>query len=351
VVAAAALEYSVPKDTLSGDLFAAAEPARVVKPAPAAPPARAVAPTADVAPSPAVPPARDDAPDLAPLAARLDASADYRVLRRFASRERYSPSLANPARALFIDLETTGLDSATDQIIELSAVPFTFGQDAGEVGVVERPYSSFEDPGRPIPETASKITGITDEMVRGKKLDDAAVRALLAKAELVISHNAAFDRPFLERRLPAFAKARWACSMADVDWKAAGYDSRGLGSLLTQHGREFFDAHRAELDCRVGIHILATPFESGERPLKQLLRRAAVTRTKVSAVGAPIDLKDLLKSRGYRWFPGDANRPKAWYRLIASDELAAEREWLTEKIYAGKYRASEEEEDLLRRFV
>ena len=85
--------------------------------------------------------------------------------------------------------------------------------------------------------------------------------------------------------------------------------------------------------------------------MKQLLRRAAVTRRKLSAVGAPIDLKDLLKARGYRWFPGDGNRPKAWYRTVASDELDAERAWLTEKIYAGKYRASEEEEDPLRRFV
>jgi DNA polymerase-3 subunit epsilon len=336
----------MPKDTLSGDLFAAAaEPTRAVPSAPAVPPDPAV-PSARAAP-----PARDTWSDLAPLATRLDASPDYRVLRRFAPRESYSPSLENPARALFIDLETTGLDSATDQIIELSAVPFSFNKEAGDVGTLERPYSSFEDPGRSIPETASKITGITDEMVRGRKIDDAAVLALLAKAELVISHNAAFDRPFLERRIPAFAKARWACSMADVDWKAANYDSRGLGSLLMLHCRAFFDAHRAELDCRVGIHILATPFADGERPMQQLLRRAVQTWFKLSAVGAPFDSKDLLKARGYRWFAGDANRPKAWFRIVTADELDAERAWLTEKIYAGKYRASEEEEDPLRWFV
>ena len=348
----------MPKDTLSGDLFAAvAEPARAVPPAASVPRAPAVPSAAAVPPAPAIPsaraapPARDTISDLAPLAERLDASPDYRVLRRFAPRDSYSPSLENPARALFIDLETTGLDSATDQIIELSAVPFSFGKDAGDVGTLERPYSSFEDPGRAIPETAAKITGITDDMVHGTRIDDAAVHALLANAELVISHNAAFDRPFLERRIPAFAKARWACSMTDVDWRAAGYDSRGLGSLLMLHCRAFFDAHRAELDCRVGIHILATPFADGERPMQQLLRRAAVTRTKLSAIGAPIDLKDLLKARGYRWFPGDTKRAKAWYRTVPSDELAAERAWLTEKIYAGKYRASEEKEDPLRRFV
>ena len=341
----AVLQYSVPKDTLSGDLFAAAEPAR------AAPPSPAVPLTPAVPKAPVVPPARDTTSDLAPLAERLDASPDYRVLRRFAPRDSYLPALENPARALFIDLETTGLDSATDQIIELSAVPFSFNKEDGDVGALERPYSSFEDPGRPIPETASKITGITDDMVRGRKIDDAAVLALLAKAELVISHNASFDRPFLERRIPAFAKVRWGCSMADVEWKAANYDSRGLGSLLTQHCREFFDAHRAEIDCRAGIHILATPFADGARPMKQLLRSASAMRTKVSAAGAPIDLKDLLKARGYRWFAGDGNRQKAWYRLIASDELAAERAWLTEKIYAGKYRAIEEAEDPLRRFV
>ena len=39
---------------------------------------------------------------------------------------------------------------------------------------------------------------------------------------LVIAHNAAFDRPFLERRLPIFAEKHWACSRFDVDWKASG---------------------------------------------------------------------------------------------------------------------------------
>ena len=65
--------------------------------------------------------------------------------------------------------------------------------------------SFLEDPHCPIPDAITELTGITEEMVRGKRIDDARVAALLAEASLIVAHNASFDRPFIERRLPAFA--------------------------------------------------------------------------------------------------------------------------------------------------
>jgi DNA polymerase-3 subunit epsilon len=79
-----------------------------------------------------------------------------------------------------------------------------------------------------IPPEITTITGITDEMVAGHRIDDRAVNDLLSRVVLVIAHNAAFDRRFLERRLPSFATRHWACSLADIDWKAEGIRSSAL---------------------------------------------------------------------------------------------------------------------------
>ena len=63
----------------------------------------------------------------------------------------------------------------------------------------------FEDPSFSIPSEITKITGITDEMVAGHRIDNCALGDLLSRGVLVIAHNAGFDRRFLERRVPAFA--------------------------------------------------------------------------------------------------------------------------------------------------
>ena len=73
-------------------------------------------------------------------------------------------------------------------------------------------------------------------------------------AEFVVAHNAGFDRKVLERRLPQAAGLAWACSCAEVDWRAAGFEGgRSLGWLLVQIHR-FHGAHRAgdDVDRRPG---------------------------------------------------------------------------------------------------
>ncbi|HEY5062232.1 MAG TPA: exonuclease domain-containing protein, partial [Gemmatimonadaceae bacterium] len=137
---------------------------------------------------------RDEWDALDGIARTLTASGWYRVVRRFSRRARYAAPCANATqRALFVDVETTGLDANGDHIIELAAVPFSYAAD-GTVYELGEPVSFLEDPGVAIPAEVTHITGIDDEMVRGQRIDDAAVNALLADCALVVAHNAAFDR-------------------------------------------------------------------------------------------------------------------------------------------------------------
>ena len=269
------------------------------------------------------------------LATTLTASGQYRVLRRFARRERYEADPGAATRtAVFVDVETTGRDTERDAIIELAVVPFEYDPGDGRIFAVGPAVEFLEDPGRPIPEEVVAMTGITDEMVGGRRIDDAAVEAALGSAVLAIAHNAAFDRAFVARRLPVFARMHWACSQREVPWHLHGCGGTKLEYLLIKSCAEYFDAHRAAEDCYAGIHLLATPTCNGARPMKLLLDSARRT-VRLTAMNSEFEVNSALKARGYRWEKGARGRAKGWWIDVVREDAQAECEWLREVVYGG----------------
>ncbi|HAJ13065.1 MAG: 3'-5' exonuclease [Hydrogenophaga sp.] len=283
------------------------------------------------------------------MARRLEADPGYRVLRRlvpvldFGPRPAGGDATAGVQHLLILDTETTGLSQASDRIIELAMLLVQVDPSTGHpFGPVET-FEGFEDPGMPIPAAARQVTGISDDMVRGQRLDEAQVQALLARADLVVAHNAGFDRPFLEARFPAFAHTPWACSFADIDWKAQGAESARLGALAQRHGW-FYDAHRALVDCHALLQVLARPGTDGATTgLGELIAVAQRPGFRLRATGSPFESKDLLKARGYRW-DGEA---RVWSCILGSEAaLAAELAWLGTEVYGGR-RAAQVEVEVL----
>ena len=135
-----------------------------------------------------------------------------------------------------MDVETTGINPESDKIIELGICLFEYDRENGRIYKVLGSWEWFEDPGFLIPPEITNITGITDEMVAGRRIDDRAVNDLLSRVVQVIAHNADFDRRFLEKRLPIFATKHWACSRFDIDWKARASVHRRSNSLPTRWG-------------------------------------------------------------------------------------------------------------------
>lgn len=272
--------------------------------------------------------------DLESLAEQLEASPDFRVLRRFVPPSRYHEGDGSAtAKGVVVDVETTGLDTLRDKIIEFCGVPFEFEKESGKILGVGEAVTFLEDPGRPIPAEVTRLTSITDKDVAGKSIDEAAVSTMLADVGLVIAHNAGFDRPFVDRRLPAFKGKAWACSQREVPWKAFGASSGALEFLMVKQCGLFFDGHRADADCHAVLRLLQEPFDDGRLPMQLLLESARTPSFKVWALNAPYDKKDVLKQRRYRWSSGEGGLPKAWYTSLPERDLADEEAWLTKAVY------------------
>ncbi len=271
-------------------------------------------------------------PDFEAMAAALDATDAYKVLRRLPVRDVVAPDDGAPHRlAVMVDVETTGLDAATDEIIELAMVKFTYGLD-GTIRRIGPTFEGFRQAAAPIPTAITRLTGITDEMVAGHVIDPAAVAAFVRESDLVLAHNAAFDRRFLERFCPIFIEKPWACSMSEVDWSSEGFEGTKLGYLAASAGF-FYDRHRAVADCLAAIELLSLPLPaSGAVAMSRLLESARRPIWRILATGAPFETREKLKARRFRW---DGTK-RVWYLDVPQDAKEKEIEYLRREIYGGR---------------
>ena len=155
----------------------------------------------------------------------------------------------------------------------------------------------FEDAGVPIPSAISALTGISDADVTGQRMDEHEATGIIAGSDVVIAHNAAFDAPRIEQRLPTTAGRAWACSCREVSWPEHGLDGRKLGHLLIQLGL-FHQGHRAAADVWATVNLLAQSLPGGDTTgVLELVTRAGQPTLKVEACDAPFAAKDALKAR------------------------------------------------------
>lgn len=272
--------------------------------------------------------------DLEDAARLLEGSNDYRILRRVPDVARWplSAPTGETRRAVLVDTETTGLEDS-DEVIELALLPFDYERDTGRIVSVDRAnaLSAFRQPSAPIPAASTEIHGITNEMVAGQTIDAERVRAVIEPAQLIIAHNAAFDRPMVEKHWPLFEEKHWACSFVDIDWKAEGIGSAKLDYLLFNRGY-FHDGHRALSDALATLFLLSLPLPKSEKlGLTALLESARRPLRAVRAEETAFAQRAALKARGYRWDEGKGPRKKAWW--ILTDDPDAEIAWLRAEIY------------------
>ncbi|MFN8376215.1 MAG: helicase C-terminal domain-containing protein [Anaerolineae bacterium] len=143
-----------------------------------------------------------------------------------------------------IDLETTGLDATQDAIIEVGAVRLQDGKLTDE-------FSTLINPGIPIPEFITQLTGIRTEDVRDAPTIDKVLPQLIEFVgdSPLIAHNITLDASFLYRH--GILKRNVRIDTFDLASvllpRAARYT---LSALAEEFGIEIGQAHRALDDAK-----------------------------------------------------------------------------------------------------
>lgn len=152
-----------------------------------------------------------------------------------------------------LDLETTGLNPRTDQILELGAARIRNGR-------VEDTYAAFINIGKKIPEFIVGLTGITDEMAEGGLPLGEALDGFLdfCGEAPILGHNILFDYSFLKQKL---ANAGRNFDREGIDTLALAkkflpeLPSRTLEALCLHYGISQEKKHRAYEDALSAYHL------------------------------------------------------------------------------------------------
>lgn len=239
---------------------------------------------------------------------------------------------------LIIDLETTGLQAGKDKIIEVGLVQFRYDKKTCEILSIISREDFLQDPGIPLPKLITELTGLTDEMLKGQKMDRKRIETLCKESSLIIAHNAAFDRGFMHKEFPASDECFWACSKDDIDWKANGFSCRVLQHLCNDH-EFYYEGHRAEIDCMSLLKLISKNNKKNTTYLKELVDAAFLKEFVLFADGAPFESKDILKNAYFRW---DATN-KVWTKKIKENNLEEMKELMKTVYKKGResYRLAE----------
>ena len=173
---------------------------------------------------------------------------------------------------VLFDLETTGLDTEMDAIIEISALKAKGGEIVDE-------YSTLVNPEMHIPYDASCVNGIVDDMVKDAPKIEEALKGFISFIgnEVLVGQNIKrFDLKFIQRDAVRFFGKPIANDYVDTLFLAQRYlpelCSHSLEALADHYDISYDGAHRALADCHINKRVydclakeIANPSEAARK--------------------------------------------------------------------------------------
>lgn len=173
---------------------------------------------------------------------------------------------------VLFDTETTGLNPATDRVIELAAIRWDqFGRHE---------FSAVINPGVQVSAEITKLTGITQEQVdAGMPVFEAwaQIRDFMYGVSLLVAHNAPFDLSFLAEELKRHElpklPADFICTNALAVFTGTGIMRRNGGGYM-QLGTKLPEVAEALNLTLEGAHRAGNDVAMTELVLPHLYRKA-----------------------------------------------------------------------------
>lgn len=213
---------------------------------------------------------------------------------------------------LLLDTETTGLDPAKDQVIEVAVASF----DLDHGTVVESYASLIRAPGNDAEHVnripAAALTDGPEPLPVWQR-----VLELAQRADAIAAHRAEFDKSFVDAALAQHGLVLdkpWICTKFDTPWPRQDKPGASLVQVALSLDLGVAYAHRAAADVDLMVRSFARAKEIGA-DLHEMVRKALRPKGKIISL-APFEQKDVVKKHGFTWDP-DA---KVWWRTMALED-------------------------------
>lgn len=208
--------------------------------------------------------------------------------------------MLNEKNFTIVDVETTGGSPFFNRVIEIGLLRI-------EKGEVVEEYQTLLNPGIPIPEFITNMTGISDEDVIDKPTFEDLADEIIAKFEnaIFVAHNSQFDYGFLKeefRRLGYGFKVEQLCTVKLSRTLFPEFKRHNLTELIERYKFECKSRHRAFDDAKVLWDFLQhvhtnLPEKQLAAAYKKLLRKrsgpARKTHSPEEFVYEPIETENL----------------------------------------------------------
>lgn len=213
---------------------------------------------------------------------------------------------------LGVDVETTGLDPKSDEVIELGYALWDWGK--------RKPIvcgSFLMQPSRPLTEEIKLVTGIEDgdfDFQSEYRLSWEKFLEVEKHADYLMAHNATFDKAFVEKSLSSLemrpVNKTWIDTLVDIEFDKQKSKYKNLTYLAATHGFVNPFPHRALFDVLSMLKI-ASNYDLGPMALSAV--------SPMITVHALVDFngRDEAKKAGFIWNPND----KKWEMKIKKLQL------------------------------
>jgi len=229
------------------------------------------------------------------------------------------------AREIILDTETTGFDPKTgDRLVEIGCIEVVDFMPTG------RSFHEYCDPLRDMPAEAQKVHGLSSEFLTGKPRFEAIADRFLEFVgdSVVVAHNAAFDRSFVNFELekcgrPALPEPRWIDTLALAKKRFPGmYNS--LDALCKRYkiSLESRDKHGALIDAHLLAEVYLELQGGKERALEltAVITEAMAGQLQVGAYGLrprPLPPRSTEAERAVHveWIQSTLKDKAVWVKL------------------------------------